>query len=366
MSVNENDAARGPLSGLRIVEIDAIGPVPLLGVLLADFGADIVRIVRPNSAWSDEELGAAILHRSRCNVKIDLKTKEGQVEALDLIAKADGLIEGSRPGVMERLNLGPDECLARNPMLVYGRMTGWGQTGPRALQAGHDINYLALSGALGMIGLRERPVPPLNLITDYGGGSMFLAFGMMAALFEARASGKGQVVDAAMVDGTVFLLSLYHFYAQSGQWSGQREDNLLDGGAPYYRCYLCADGGFIAVGALEPQFYSLFMTGIGLDPSAFSQQDRANWPAMQEAIAAKILTRTRDEWAALFQHSDACVTPVLSLEEARQDPHHVARGTYFQADDYWQASPAPRLDRTPAHPRSRSTTTVSDVLAEWG
>ena len=361
-----NDTARqGPLAGLRIVEIDAIGPVPLLGTLLADFGADIVRIARPNSGWSDEVLGADILHRSRRTLTLDLKSPSGQAQALDLVARADALIEGSRPGVMERLALGPAECLGRNPKLVYGRMTGWGQTGPLAPHAGHDINYLALSGALSLIGTPDRPIPPLNLITDYGGGSMFLAFGLMAAIFEAQRSGKGQVVDAAMTDGTVFLLSLYHFYAQSGQWNGGREGNLLDGGTPYYRCYRCADGGFVAVGALEPQFYRLFMTGIGLAPAAHPQGDRAGWPALQQAIEDRIATRSRDEWTAVFAGSDACVTPVLSLEEARSDPHHQARNAHFNAAGYWQASPAPRLDRTPAAPTARSRTTVEAVMAAW-
>ena len=356
----------GILSGIRIVEFDALGPVPLCAMLMADHGADIVRIARPGSPVVEHEVGGAILHRGRPSLTLDLKTDEGQRQALSLIHRADALIEGFRPGVMERLNLGPDVCLERNLRLVYGRMTGWGQTGPLALRAGHDINYIALTGALHAIGPADGPpVPPLNIIGDYAGGSMLLAFGLLAGLLDARRTGKGQVVDAAMCDAVPMLLSLFHAFAQTGAWQEKRASNTLDGGAPFYRCYACQDGGFVAVGALEPQFYRALLAGLGLSADEYPQHDRSAWPVTAKAISERFLSRTRDAWAEHFQHLDACVTPVLSLADARYAPHLVARGVFRERDGVYEAAAAPRFSGRETRIAAPSREAIGDALARW-
>ncbi len=334
--------------------------------ILADLGADILRIVRPggHAAYADD--GGAILHRGRSAVELDLKTAVGRDTALALIGRADALIEGFRPGVMERLGLGPGPCLALRPGLVYGRMTGWGQTGPLASRAGHDINYIALAGALGLMGSPDRPPePPLNLIGDYGGGALFLALGVLAGVLSARTTGRGQVVDAAMTDGTAMLLSMVLAMSQSGNWTDRRGANLLDGGAPFYRCYACADGRHVAVGAIEPQFFAALLAGLDLPADEFVQNDRAGWPAMQRRLAAAFARHDRDHWTARFEATDACVTPVLDLAEAARDPHNAARGTYFVQDGLTQPAPAPRFGGTAARPRGRESLTPDAALDRW-
>ncbi|URW76082.1 CoA transferase [Sphingomonas donggukensis] len=348
----------GPLAGIRIVEMDAIGPVPLAGMMLADMGADVVRIARGEPRGPEAPLIA-----NRSSVVIDLKSADGVAAARDLIARADAVIEGFRPGVMERLGLGPDACLAANPALVFVRMTGWGQAGPLAERAGHDLNYIAITGVLGAIGAGgTAPPPPLNLIGDYGGGAMFAISGILAALLSARATGRGQVVDAAMVDGVATLSSLFHTLSGVGLWSGGRGGNLLDGGAPFYRCYPCADGEFVAVGAIEPQFFALLLAGLGIDGARFAQHDRAGWPALAEAIGGVFATQPRDHWAAVFGDTDACVTPVLSFAEARAHRHVAARGIL----DGDLPAPAPRFSVTPAERQSRAPVlALEDALARW-
>lgn len=357
----------GPLAGIRLVEMAAIGPVPLAATLLADLGADIVRIARPGHAaamWDD--IGGAALHRGRHVLRLDLKSAAGRDAALALIGRADGLLEGLRPGVMEKLGLGPGPCLARNPRLVFGRMTGWGQHGPLAAHAGHDINYIALSGALHAIGPSgAAPSVPLNLIGDYGGGAMFLVAGMLAALLAAQRTGQGQVVDAAMTDGSAFLMSLFYALQATGQWRDRRGVNLLDGGAPFYRCYACADGGHVAVGALEPPFFAALLAGLGLPADRFRQYDPACWPDMADAFARCFETRSRDEWAAHFEATDACVTPVLGLTEAPRHPHHMARGTFMHVDGADLPAAAPRFGLTPASARPSADIALDEALARW-
>lgn len=353
------------LSGIRIVEFDALGPVPFCGMLLADHGADIVRIVRPGSPIVDDAVGGAILHRGRTSVELDLKKTADRQAALRLITQADALLEGFRPKVMERLELGPEPCLAANPRLVYGRMTGWGQTGPLALRAGHDINYIALTGALHAIGPTATPVPPLNLVADYGGGAKFLAFGVLAALLDAKTSGRGRVVDAAMCDAVPLLLSLFHAFATKGKWLDERESNLLDGGTPFYRCYPCLDGKFVAVGALEPQFYREMLNGLGLDPLAFPQDDRERWPAAIASIGAVFVTRTRDEWAEHFSDSDACVSPVLNLSESTSASHLKSRGVFTRHGATSVPAPAPRFDKAQAPGRSPWRDEIEIAIARW-
>jgi len=335
----------GPLSGLKVVEMAGIGPVPLAGQFMADLGAEVVLIARHSGPADPSDINA----RGKRPVALDLKHPQGLEAAMRLIARADVLIEGFRPGVMERLGLGPDAMLARNPGLIYGRMTGWGQEGPMAQMAGHDINYLGLTGFLHAIGRADAPPPPpLNIGADYGGGTMFLLLGVLAALFERQRSGRGQVIDAAMVDGAAALMALIHSWRARGDWTNQREANLLDGGAPYYGCYECADGRFIAIGPLEPQFFAELAEKAGLpDDLAAARDDRAAWPAQREAYAALFRTRPRDEWAALFEGSDACLTPVLDWDEAAHHPHMAARGTFTAPGGVQQAAPAPRFSRTP-------------------
>lgn len=358
----------GPLAGIRIVEIDAIGPVPLAAMLLADMGAEIVRVARPPSAgagdWDD--VGGDILHRSRTVIHLDLKRDDDRAQLLDLIDRADGLIEGYRPGVMERLGIGPDICLARNPRLVFGRMTGWGQSGPLAMRAGHDINYLSITGALHAMGEQGQPPPvPLNLVGDYGGGAMFLIFGLLSALLSAQRTGQGQVVDACITDGVASLMSLFYAWQPKGLWTDAPASNLLDGAAPFYRCYTCADGRHVAVGCLEPKFFAQMVEGLGLSDRHYDQNDRAAWPAMQADFTAAFATRTRDAWADHFAHTDACVTPVLAMTEAPEHPHNRARGTFVQRDGIANPAPAPRLDRTAGAITEPASGDVADILRRW-
>ncbi|MBX6354336.1 MAG: CoA transferase [Micromonosporaceae bacterium] len=363
--------SHGPLAGLRVVELAAIGPVPHASMVLADLGADVLRVERPDgrSLQLAPPGVADPLLRGRRRLVADLKTDAGRNLVLDLAAHADVLLEGMRPGVAERLGVGPDSCLARNPRLVYGRMTGWGQEGPRSGEVGHDINYIGLTGALHAIGRSGTPPPPpLNLVGDFGGGSMLLLVGVLAALWERARSGRGQVVDAAMVDGTALLAQMTLALRGAGVWTDERAANLLDGGAPFYDTYRCADGRYVAVGALEPHFFRALLDGLGLDAAIVGDQyDRAGWPAMRRAFAQAFATRTRDEWAAHFAGSDACVTPVLSFREALADAHLAARGTYVDIDGIPQAAPAPRFSRTPLHPRPATPATVDprQILAEW-
>ncbi|MBX3538919.1 MAG: CoA transferase [Chelatococcus sp.] len=353
------------LSGLKVVEFDALGPVPLCAMILADHGAELVRIVRPGTPVVDESVGGTILHRGRPLVTLDLKKAEDREAALDIVAEADAVVEGFRPGVMERLGLGPEACQARNPKLVYGRMTGWGQSGPLAERAGHDINYIALTGALAAIGPAEAPVPPLNVIGDYAGGTMFLAFGILAGLIEAQRTGRGRVVDVAMCDAVPVLLSLVQAFRQTGGWEDARTRNLLDGGAPFYRCYACRDGGFVAVGALEPQFYAALLHGLGLAPAYYPQYPREGWPKIQAAIASRFLTRDRDAWADHFTGIDACVSPVLTIGEATDAPHLKERRVFRQRDGIIEAAPAPRFGDPAALPPPATEVTPEELLARW-
>jgi alpha-methylacyl-CoA racemase len=358
----------GPLQGLRVVELEGLGPAPFCGMLLADMGAEVVSIAR-RSAQAPRT--AQVSERGKRTVALNLKAPEGVEAVLRLCERADVLIEGFRPGVMERLGLGPEACLARNPRLVYGRMTGWGQTGPLAEVAGHDINYISLSGALHAIGRAgERPVPPLNLVGDFGGGGMFLAFGVMCAVFEARRSGAGQVVDASMVEGSATLMHMMHAMRAQGFWKDERGVNLLDGAAHFYDTYETADGKFVSVGSIEPQFYRLLVERAGLDPKEFAPQlDPGSWPRLKARLAEVIRGRTRDEWTAVFEGTDACVAPVLSMSEAPLHPQNRARGSFVEIEGVSQAAPAPRFSRTaasvPHAPRPTGSDTA-DVLLEAG
>ena len=360
---------RGPLHDLRVVELAGIGAAPFGAMLLADLGADVIRIDRPPSG--DAHPLSEVLGRGRRSVALDLKHESAVEVVLRLVDRADALIEGFRPGVMERLGLGPDVCLTRNEKLVYGRMTGWGQDGPLSGRAGHDIDYLALSGALGAIGRPgELPVPPLNLVGDFGGGGMLLALGIVAAVLEARSSGRGQVVDAAMVDGSALLMTMVFEARNLGLWSLERGTNLLDGGAPFYDVYSTSDGGAMAVGCLEPAFYAELLTVLDLDrPELRDHADPGRWPAIRAALTAAFASRTRDEWEAAFAGSDACVAPVLDLDEARSHPHARARRAFYDGDRGTMPAPAPRFDRTPAAipgPTPRAGEDTRTVLAAWG
>jgi len=355
----------GPLQGVRVVEFAGLGPGPFCAMLLADLGADVLRIARPGAAPDAQD----ITTRSRRQLGLDLRAPEGQAAALALAARADLLVEGFRPGVMERLGLGPEPCQARNPRLVYGRMTGWGQHGPLAQAAGHDINYIAISGALHAIGRAgEAPVPPLNYVGDFGGGGMLLAVGLLAALHEARAGGRGQVVDAAMTDGSALLSAFMYGFKAKGQWSNQRGENMLDGGAPFYDTYACADGRYVAIGAIEPQFYAELRARCGIeDPLFDGQMDAARWPLLKLRLADVFRTRTRDEWCALLEGSDACFAPVLDWDEAPAHPHNRARGTFVETGGVVQPAPAPRFSRTPsAPPALPRAATLDEALAAWG
>ena len=355
----------GPLVGIRIVEFVGLGPAPFAAMQFADMGADVIRIARPGAVPT---LPDPVSGRGRPTVEADLKNPDDAEQVRQLIDRVDALIEGFRPGVMERLGLAPEALLARNPRLVYGRMTGWGQTGPLASHAGHDINYIAISGALAAIGPADRPMPPLNLVGDFGGGSMFLVSGMLAALLSAQRTGKGQVVDAAICDGTVQLLTMAYDMDAAGQWRRQRDANLLDGGAPYYSTYECADGRFIAIGPIEPQFFELFRKAVGLEEDTHAlRADPGNWPALGERIAARMRTRSSDEWLAELEYSDTCVSPVLDMKEAADHPHLVARKSFVELDGLVQPAPAPRFSGTPteARPRPRETLALADALKGW-
>ncbi|WP_153455564.1 CaiB/BaiF CoA transferase family protein, partial [Streptomyces smaragdinus] len=326
-------ASAGPLDGVRVVELAGIGPGPFAAMLLADLGADVVRVDRPGGAGLGVAPEHDLTNRNKRSVLLDLKDPHGKAAVLDLVERADVLIEGYRPGVAERLGVGPDDCRARNPRLVYGRMTGWGQDGPLAPTAGHDIGYIAVTGALGMIGpAGGPPAIPANLLGDYAGGSLYLVVGVLAALHHARATGEGQTVDAAIVDGTAHLTSMIHAMLGAGHWQDRRGSNLLDGGAPFYDVYETADGGHMAVGALEPRFYAEFVRLMGLEDKAPGQADLARWDELRTLIADTFRTRTRDEWTEVFDGSDACVAPVLSLREAPAHPHLAARGTFTTYD----------------------------------
>ena len=347
----------GPLAGIKVVEVAGLAAAPFGCMILADLGADVLRVDRvdrtgnsasgvSHGAWTDP------LSRGRRSIALDLKTAEGLEILLQLAGHADVLVEAFRPGVAERLGFGPDVCLEANPRLVYARMTGWGQDGPLAPTAGHDIDYIAISGALSIVGRAgERPLPPVNLAGDFGGGGMLLAIGILAALLERQGSGRGQVIDAAMVDGSALLTAMFHGLRAGGTWQDERGTNLIDGGAPFYDTYQTADGGYLAVGALEPAFYSELVAGLGLaDAGLPDRNDRANWPALRERLTTVIAQRTTAEWAEVFAGSDACVAPVLSLSEAPDHPHNKARGTFTEVAGLTQPAPAPRFSRTPADP----------------
>ena len=358
--------ANGPLQGIRIVEMNALGPVPFCGMMLADMGADVVRVNRAGDASPLDRLGASVMLRGRSTVDADLKSETDRAAVLDLIGRADVLIEGFRPGVMERLGLGPDACHARNPRLVYGRMTGWGQSGPLANRAGHDINYIGLTGALAAIGNRnEPPSVPLNLVGDYGGGAMLLLAGVLAGLVEAQRSGRGQVIDTAMTDGSALLMSLFYALHQHGMWQMQRGANLLDGGTPFYRCYRCADGEYMAVGALEPAFFAELLKGLDIPAGMIAQNDRSRWPDMERLFAERFAARTRKEWSEIFEGRDACVTPVVSLAEAPEHPHNAERGTFQRRDGIVHPAPGPRFSRTPGACTDEIKSNFAEVMQRW-
>ena len=362
----------GPLQGLRIVELGAIGPTPFAGALLADLGADVVRVDRPPvpGAVADPPPRYDFYNRNKRSIALDLKQPHGVSTVLQMAGRADALLEGYRPGVTERLGIGPDACLAANPRLVYARMTGWGQEGPWAREAGHDINYLALTGALHSIGAPGQPAPPLNLVADLGGGAMYLAVGVLAAVIEARTSGRGQVVDVAMVDGVVNLMSAFQAFAQRGLWTDGRGENLVDGGAPYYGTYAARDGKFVSVGAMEPQFYAALLALLDLDPATLPEQnDRSAWPSLRKRFAAVFATRDRDDWVRAAAGRDACIAPVLTIAESPRHPQLLARRTYTRFDDVLHPSPAPRFSRTPGalrRPAPSAGQHTAEVLGEWG
>ncbi len=360
----------GPLDGVRIIELQGIGPGPFCGMMLADMGAEVIRIDRAGNVGGAPSRPNDVLARGRRSIGVDLKNPDGVETVLQLIETADALIEGFRPGVTERLGLGPDVCLARNPKLVYGRMTGWGQDGPYANAAGHDINYIALSGALGSIGRAgEAPVPPLNLVGDFGGGGMLLAYGIVCGVLSAKTTGAGQVVDAAMVDGAASLMAMFFTFKAMGM-HGERGTNMLDTGAHFYDVYECADGEYVSIGSIEPQFYALLLEKTGLAEEELPRQhSREDWPAMKQRFADVFLQKTRDEWCEIMEHTDICFAPVLSLDEAPQHPHNVARGTFTEVDGVVQPSPAPRFSGTPVGldlPPSLPGEHTDDLLAELG
>jgi alpha-methylacyl-CoA racemase len=362
----------GPLRGYRVLELAGIGPAPFACMMLSDLGADVLRVDRVGGRRGLEGLPANVLDRGRRSVAVDLKHPEGAEVVLRLAEVADALVEGYRPGVAERLGIGPETALARNPRLVYGRMTGWGQDGPYATMAGHDINYIALAGVLAHIGRAgERPVPPLNLVGDFGGGGMLLAFGIVCALLETSRSGQGQVVDAAMVDGSAVLMSMMHGLSAMGLWSESREANLLDGGAPFYDVYETADGGYVSIGSLEPQFYAelLRLTGLEGEHGMTAQMDRSEWPALKTRLAAVFKTKTRDEWCRVMEGTDVCFAPVLTMREAAGHPHNQARQTFVEIQGVTQPAPAPRFSRTPgaiAGPPAVPGAHTEEALAAWG
>jgi alpha-methylacyl-CoA racemase len=355
------------LSGLKVLEFAGIGPGPFCGMLLSDLGADVVRIDRKGSGRSSP---ADVTARGRRSVALDLKSPAAVETCLKLMEGADGIIEGFRPGVMERLGLGPDVALARNPRLVYGRMTGWGQTGPYAKAAGHDMNYIAITGALAAIGTEDKPVPPLNLVGDFGGGALYLAFGLLAGVIHARATGQGQVIDCAMSDGAASLMAMFYGFKAGGMWSTDRRANMLDGGAHFYDTYQCSDGKWISIGSIEPQFYLLLLEKTGItDPQFQHQMSRDEWPQLREKLAAVIATKTRDDWCALMDGTDVCFAPVLTMDEAPAHPHNAARQTFVEVAGVIQPAPAPRFSATPGViqcPPPKIGADNDAALADWG
>ena len=366
----------GPLAGIKVVELAGIGPGPYGAMLLADLGADVVRIDRSSGVGA---MGPAdpstppsdVLSRGRRSVAVDLKHPDGVAAVLDLVAEADVLVEGFRPGVMERLGLGPDVCLERNPKLVYARMTGWGQEGPYAPAAGHDINYIALAGALEPLGRAgQQPTPPINLVGDFGGGGMLLAFGVCAALVEAGRSGQGQVIDAAMVDGAASLMTMIWAFKHMGIWGPERGTNMLDTGAHFYDTYETSDGRYVSIGSIEPQFYAELLRLTGLEGEDLPRQmDKDAWPTLKERFAAIFRQKTRDEWCEIMEHTDVCFAPVLTMDEAPTHPHIAERGTFTEVAGLVQPAPAPRFSRTPGEirrPPAHAGQHTDEVLAEWG
>ncbi|GAA4894053.1 CaiB/BaiF CoA transferase family protein [Streptomonospora salina] len=361
----------GPLHGIRVVEFAGIGPGPMAAMLLADLGASVIRLDRPAAAEAAAQGSRPHMSAGRPVMGADLKSEEGRSAARELVEAADVVLEGFRPGVMERRGLGPDTCLDLNPRLVYARMTGWGQDGPLSPVAGHDMNYISLNGALHSVGRREGPpVPPVNLLGDFGGGTMFVVTGILGALVERQTSGRGQVVDAAMVDGSALLMSMVYEDRERGAWSDERGTNYLDTGAPWYDVYECSDGRHVSVGCIEPQFYAAFLDGLGLSGADLPDQwDEENWPVLRERFAAVLATRTRDAWAEIFGGTEACVQPILSMAEAPDHPHVQARGSVVRKDGRLYPGPAPRFDRTPG----RATRdpdfpepSLAETLAAWG
>jgi alpha-methylacyl-CoA racemase len=359
--------AQGPLNGLRVVEFAGIGPGPFCGMLLSDLGADVVRIDRKAGG---RDAKSDITSRGRRSIALDLKKPEASEACLRLMGRADAVFEGFRPGVMERLGLGPDVVLKRHPRIVYGRMTGWGQFGPYAHAAGHDINYIAISGALHAVGTRDKPVPPLNLVGDFGGGALYLAFGLLAGIIHARATGKGQVIDCSMSDGAASLMAMFYGHKASDQWCETRRSNKLDGGAHFYDTYKCADGRWIAIGSVEPHFYSLLLKQTQITaPEFLRQMDSAAWPDLRTKMAAVIATKTRDEWTRIMSGTDVCFAPVLNLAEAPQDPHNLARQTFVNIEGVVQPAPAPRFSATPGavqFPPHRVGSDNVGALRDWG
>ena len=358
---------QGPLSGLKVLEFAGIGPGPFCGMLLSDLGADVVRIDRTGAGRASP---SDVTARGRRSVALDLKSPAAIEACLKMMEAADGVIEGFRPGVMERLGLGPEVALARNSKLVFGRMTGWGQTGPYAHAAGHDMNYIAITGALHAIGTEDKPVPPLNLVGDFGGGALYLAFGLLAGVLHARATGQGQVIDCAMSDGAASLMAMFYGFKGAGMWRDERRTNLLDGGAHFYDTYRCADGGWISIGSIEPQFYALLLEKTGItDPAFKAQMDRSQWPTLREGLAEVIATKTRDEWCAIMEGSDVCFAPVLDLDEAPKHAHNRARQTFVEVSGVVQPAPAPRFSATPgviAGPPPAIGAHNREALTEWG
>ena len=358
---------KGPLSGLKVLEFAGIGPGPFCGMLLSDLGADVVRIDRKGSGRSSP---ADVTARGRRSVALDLKQPAAVEACLKLMETADAVFEGFRPGVMERLGLGPDVALQRNPRLVYGRMTGWGQTGPYAKAAGHDMNYIAITGALHAIGTTEKPVPPLNLVGDFGGGALYLAFGLMAGVISARETGKGQVIDCAMSDGAASLMAMFYGFKAMGMWRDERRTNLLDGGAHFYDTYQCSDGKWVSIGSIEPQFYALLLEKTGItDPEFSNQMSRDHWPSLREKLAAVIATKTQAEWCELMDATDVCFAPVLTLDEAPRHAHNVARQTFVEVAGVMQPAPAPRFSATPGEIQSPPPAIGAHndaALTEWG
>ncbi len=359
--------AQGPLNGLKVIEFAGIGPGPFCGMLLSDLGADVVRIDRKGGRGGAK---SDVTARGRRSVALDLKNPASIEACLKLVETADVLFEGFRPGVMERLGLGPDVVLKRNPKIVYGRMTGWGQTGPYANAAGHDMNYIAISGALHAIGLGDKPIPPLNLVGDFGGGALYLAFGILAGVIHARASGQGQVIDCAMSDGAASLMAMFYGFKASGMWTDNRRDNMLDGGAHFYDTYQCSDGKWISIGSIEPQFYALLLEKTGITDPAFQQQmDRAQWPALKAKLAEVIKTKSRDEWCAIMDATDVCFAPVLDLNETASHPHNAARQTFVEIEGVVQPAPAPRFSATPGAiqaPPPAVGAHNDEAFADWG